>query len=226
VSNRARLVTVAALALGAGALMQLRQGPTPTQGFVSVRAAPSFQASALLAQAWALPVAATYPRPPHSQTNPSACGPTSVANLLESLQVRASASEVAAHGAGCVAGVCFAGLTLAQLRDASSATLPKGWAVSIVHPATLEALRAELLHSNELNFRYLANFHRFPLFGTGGGHHSPVAGYLAAQDLVLVLDVNASYGPFLVPAARLFEALDTVDVASGEKRGLLRFERR
>ena len=64
-----------------------------------------------------------------------------------------------------------------------------------------------------------------PLFGTGGGHHSSIGGYLEAEDLVFVLDVNASYQPWLVSTARLFEAMDTVDSASGEKRGLIKLER-
>jgi hypothetical protein len=58
----------------------------------------------------------------------------------------------------------------------------------------------------------------------GGGHHSPIAGYLADQDLVLVLDVNRKYGPWLVQSARLYDAMNTVDTGSGKKRGLLLIE--
>ena len=43
-----------------------------------------------------------------------------------------------------------------------------------------------------------------------------------AYDLVLVLDVNESYRPWLVSPERLFEAVDTAD--SGKKRGLLHIE--
>jgi hypothetical protein len=67
-------------------------------------------------------------------------------------------------------------------------------------------------------------FSRGPLFGTGGGHHSPIAGYLADQDLVLVLDVNRKYGPWLVKSARLYDAMNTVDTGSQKKRGLLLIE--
>jgi hypothetical protein len=66
------------------------------------------------------------------------------------------------------------------------------------------------------------NFSRKPIFGGGGGHHSPVAGYLEPEDLVFVLDVNRAFQPWLIPRTRLFAAMDTLD---GErKRGLLRIE--
>ena len=63
-----------------------------------------------------------------------------------------------------------------------------------------------------------------PLFGRGGGHHSPIGGYLPDPDLVLVLDVNGSYKPWLVKSERLFEAMNTVDSSTGRKRGLIRIE--
>jgi len=34
------------------------------------------------------------------------------------------------------------------------------------------------------------NFNRAQIFGAGVGHHSPIGGYLEAEDLVFVLDVN------------------------------------
>lgn len=60
-----------------------------------------------------------------------------------------------------------------------------------------------------------------PLFGRGGGHHSPLGGYLEEEDLAFVLDVNAGYGPWLVSAQRLFDAMNTGGVVT---RGLARFE--
>lgn len=221
---RVRLLGIAAFALAALAATALKPAPKPPAGFASIRSLAPFQAPALLEKAWALPVAATYPHPLQSQTNPSACGPTSVSNVLSSISAPKTPSEVASHGAGCVAGFCFGGLTLAQLRDAAALALPSGWSVTVIHPTSVEALRDELRHANDLKRRAVVNFHRFPLFGMGGGHHSPLGGYLEADDLVFVLDVNANFGPWLVPTARLFEAIDTVDASSGEKRGLLRFE--
>lgn len=206
------------------ALFFARPQESMPPGFASIRAAPAFQEAAQLERAWALPVAKTFPRPLISQSNPSSCGPTAVANVLRSAGAETRPEEVAAHGAGCVNGFCAGGLTLAQLAEATRATSP-GWQVTELHPATLEAFREELRHANQPERRLIINFSRRPLFGSGGGHHSPLGGYLEAEDLVFVLDVNARFGPWLVSSARLFEAMDTVDASSGQKRGLLRLTR-
>ena len=54
--------------------------------------------------------------------------------------------------------------------------------------------------------------------------HSPLGGYLEDDDLAFVLDVNSGFGPWLVSAERLFEAVNTSDWV-GPGRGLARFER-
>lgn len=223
--NRRRVGVGLVVAFGAVvAFVALGPGRPVPPGFVSIRKAPSFQDAALLEKAWALPVAAKYPRPLISQSNPSACGPTSVANVLRSTGVEATSDQVAAHGVGCFAGICTMGLTLGELASAATASAP-GWTITTLHPSSVEALREELRHANEEDRRYVINLHRFPLFGAGGGHHSPLGGYLEAEDLVFVLDVNASYGPWLVSTSRLYEAMDTTDDSSGEKRGLLKLQR-
>ncbi len=94
----------------------------------------------------------------------------------------------------------------------------------MIRDIDLDEFRSHLRASNDPERRYLINFHRGPLFGRGGGHHSPIAGYLEERDLVLVFDVNEEYRPWLVESARLFEAMDTVDPTIGKKRGLLLFE--
>ena len=99
-----------------------------------------------------------------------------------------------------------------------------GRTVTILRDLDLDHFRQELAHANDPARRYTVNFTRAPLFGRGGGHHSPVGGYLADRDLVLVLDVNAKYKPWLVSTERLFHAVDTVDRSSHRKRGLLRIE--
>jgi hypothetical protein len=48
---------------------------------------------------------------------------------------------------------------------------------------------------------------------------SPIGGYLEAEDLVFVLDVNEIYKPWLIQRERLFAAMDTLD--GDKKRGLL-----
>jgi hypothetical protein len=96
------------------------------------------------------------------------------------------------------------------------------WLIGI--PLVLAAFRAEMAQVNDPARRYIVNFHRGPLFGKGGGHHSPVAAYLPEQDLVLVADVNRTFQPWLVSTDRLFQAVDTVDPSGKQKRGLLRIE--
>jgi hypothetical protein len=76
--------------------------------------------------------------------------------------------------------------------------------------------------SNDPARRYLVNFTRRAIFGAGGGHHSPIGGYLEAEDLVFVLDVNRDFQPWLVERSRLFAAMDTDD--GDQKRGLLLIE--
>ena len=114
------------------------------------------------------------------------------------------------------------GITLDRLADVVREK--SGKRVTVLRDLTLEQFRAEMARANDPALRYIVNFHRGPLFAGGGGHHSPIGGYLAAEDLVLVVDVNRKYDPWLVPTARLFAAVDTVDKSSGTKRGLLRIE--
>jgi hypothetical protein len=70
--------------------------------------------------------------------------------------------------------------------------------------------------------RYVVNFSRALIFGAGVGHHSPIGGYLETEDLVLVLDVNEKFKPWLVERPRLYNAINTND--GDKKRGLLRIE--
>jgi hypothetical protein len=117
-------------------------------------------------------------------------------------------------------------MSLDQLAVESAEVLPAGWQVRVIRPRTVDELRAELLTSNEPNRRTIANFARGPLFGRGVGHHSPIGGYLEPEDLAFVLDVNASFGPWLVGTAHLFDAINTIaDRSTGKTRGLVRFER-
>lgn len=50
------------------------------------------------------------------------------------------------------------------------------------------------------------------------------AGYLADEDLALVVDVSENYRPWLAHPGRLYEAMNTVDPRSGIKRGLMMIE--
>lgn len=55
---------------------------------------------------------------------------------------------------------------------------------------------------------------------TGTGHFSPIGGYHAGKDMALILDVaRFKYPPHWVPLTLLWEAMDTVDEATGQHRG-------
>lgn len=56
----------------------------------------------------------------------------------------------------------------------------------------------------------------------GDGHFSPVGGYHAGQDMVLILDTaRFKYPPHWVPLRRLYQAMARVDSATGQPRGYL-----
>jgi hypothetical protein len=190
---------------------------------VSIKDTREYQNPTLLKQAWALPVAVLYQADIEYQRNASFCGPTSIANVLHSLQQPGN-QEIILQGTGLstVLGYLPQGVTLDQLADIARQKLTRK--VSILRDLDLAGFREQLRHANEPSRRYVINFSRGPLFGTGGGHHSPIAGYLRDEDLVLVLDVNQKYGPWLVKSQRLYDAMNTVDTGTKKKRGLLLIE--
>lgn len=178
----------------------------------SIRSSPHFQRPELLAKAWALPVAKRY-TPLLSQSFTSICGPTSVANVLRSMDVHSGKNPFRPFG--------LRAMSLEQLVSESAEVLPAGWSVRVVRPRSEDELRSELRAANHESRRYISNFDRRSLFGHGGGHHSPLGGFLEEEDLALVLDVNSSFGPWLVETPRLLDAM----TAGGGFRGLARFER-
>lgn len=171
--------------------------------------------------AWKLPAAATFKKHVTWQSNPSMCGPTSVANALRSLnELATSESAVLSESGRCWSGIYFMGLTLDELAEVTRTKTKRS--VTVLRDLTPEEFRRHLRLANETGRRYLVKFSRKKIFGTGAGHHSPIGGYLEGQDLVFVLDVNSEFGPWLVKRARLFAAMDTWDGKA--KRGLLLIE--
>jgi Phytochelatin synthase len=217
--------TAALLVGGSAAILPtfLSEGRADTQNVVSIKGSNVYQDRLLLKKAWQLPVAATYQAGIESQRNGSVCGPTSVANVLHSLEMPGNQESVL-QGTDftTVLGYLPEGLTLDQLADIARQKLQRK--VTVLRDLDLPAFREQLSHVNDSNRRYIINFSRAPLFGIGGGHHSPIAGYLNAEDLVLILDVNKNYGPWLVKPERLLEAMNTTDSTSKKKRGLLLIE--
>jgi glutathione gamma-glutamylcysteinyltransferase len=73
----------------------------------------------------------------------------------------------------------------------------------------------------------IASYDRAGLDQTGSGHFSPIGGYHAARDLVLILDVaRFKYPPHWIPAERLWQAMHAIDPATQRSRGWLVLRRR
>nr|AFK36941.1 unknown [Lotus japonicus] len=66
----------------------------------------------------------------------------------------------------------------------------------------------------------IVSYHRSGLKQTGEGHFSPIGGYHAERDMVLILDVTRyKYPPHWVPLTLLWDAMNTIDRATGLQRG-------
>jgi Phytochelatin synthase len=207
---------VAAGLLGAGVLV-VGQSHVPSEAIASsVTRTPE-----LMERAWHLPVAATFHRNVNWQSNGSRCGPAAVANAYRSLDEAASTESKVLAGTGrCWTGICFLGLTLDELAEVARTNTSRK--VTVLRDLSEEQFLEHLRRSNDPGRRYIVNFDRGQIFGAGVGHHSPIGGYLEAEDLVFVLDVNSDYQPWLVERKRLFAAVNTFD--GDKKRGLLLIE--
>ncbi|XP_021722236.1 glutathione gamma-glutamylcysteinyltransferase 1-like isoform X2 [Chenopodium quinoa] len=72
----------------------------------------------------------------------------------------------------------------------------------------------------------ISSYHRGIFKQTGTGHFSPIGGYHGGRDMALILDVaRFKYPPHWVPLSLLWEAMDTVVEASGQRRGYVLISR-
>ena len=215
-----KLLLSAAVVFGllvAGSAVFLQQTKVPVEAIQS----SVIRTQALLDRAWQLPVAKTFQGEVISQSNPSVCGPASLANVFRSLGERPSTEpDVLAAASRCWFGICFIGLTLDQLAELARAHTTRK--VTVLRDLSAEEFHQAVRQTNDPSRRYVINFTREVIFGAGVGHHSPIGGYLEAEDLVFVLDVNQNYKPWLIERSRLFAAMDTYD--DEKKRGLLVIE--
>jgi len=73
----------------------------------------------------------------------------------------------------------------------------------------------------------VAGYDRSVLGQTGAGHYSPIGGYHAARDRVLILDVaRFKYPPHWLALDRLDAAMRSIDPSNGRLRGWVRLRRR
>lgn len=187
----------------------------------------------LLDEALALPTARAYRAHWLAQANPL-MGPTSLANALRSWGDVDVTEPQLLEGTGRCApfGTCFNGLSLDDAAEVARVNVARRSIqgdikadVRVVRDVDLATFRSEIARANDASTRVLANFHVGTLDGSDRpGHHSPIAGYLAAQDLVLIMDTNAARGSFLVPTETLWRACNLKDPSSGTARGLVVLE--
>ncbi|TYJ28049.1 hypothetical protein E1A91_A07G231200v1 [Gossypium mustelinum] len=68
----------------------------------------------------------------------------------------------------------------------------------------------------------IVSYNRAVFKQTGTGHFSPIGGYHAGKDMVLILDVaRFKYPPHWVPLSLLWDAMNTIDKATGHYRGFM-----
>ena len=80
-------------------------------------------------------------------------------------------------------------------------------------------IRVKELSNNSTTFMALS-YSRKALNQTGDGHWSPVGAYEEMTDMVLILDqARFKYNAHWVPLESLYHAMDTIDIATGKKRG-------
>jgi hypothetical protein len=211
------------LALLGGAFAYFTRPDPRWVGAPSIERESWYHESAHLERAWALPVASLYRARFDSQHNGSFCGPTSVVDVVRSTGGDADQAHVLDRTEISTIFGIVPGITLDQEAELARVRLP-GRTVTVHRDLDLEGLRALARRSNDPAVRMIVNFHRGPLFARGGGHHSPIGGYLEDEDLVFVLDVNETYQPWLVRTDRLLEAVSTIDSATGQTRGVVVIE--
>lgn len=115
------------------------------------------------------------------------------------------------------------GLTLDELSCLASCN---GAEVDVRHSTPderdLHAFRRALEGSARGEQVLIASYDRAALGQTGSGHFSPVGGYHAERDMVLLLDVaRFKYPPHWVPCHALWRAMHALDPAVGRSRGWL-----
>lgn len=114
------------------------------------------------------------------------------------------------------------GMTLVQVRDL---LLSHGCQVKMVHSedSSVEEFRSDAIRAlshADSSCAVVVNYHMKTLGQSFDfGHHSPIAGYHAGTDRLLLLDTWPSSDECWAEAKNLFGAMNTVDTDSGKTRG-------
>jgi hypothetical protein len=161
------------------------------------------------------------------QSRRAYCGVASAVIVLNALRGSSFATQSnfftdAASGVRSSLQVTFAGMSLGELAALLRAHGVDATA-QYASDTTIEQFRAVARQNLAMPGDYLlVNYQRAALGQERIGHISPVAAYNAAADRLLILDVASyRYPPFWVPTEALWQAMNTIDDASGRTRGFV-----
>lgn len=175
----------------------------------------------------------------HTQADPAFCGLGTLVVVLNALAIDPGPGRhwkgpwrwFAEEHLDCcrpLAEVQRSGLTIPQLACLARCN---GARVEIHYgqASTIEAFRQAVREAAQTpgEPHLVVSYERAALGQTGSGHFSPVGGYHAGRDQVLILDVaRFKYPPHWVPLGDLFRAMLPLDAETGRSRGFLRLWRR
>ncbi|KDO34204.1 hypothetical protein SPRG_19044 [Saprolegnia parasitica CBS 223.65] len=190
----------------------------------SIKLDAMYKDSSRLARAWSTPIGQRYLCGGlEYQRREGYCASATLRNVLKSVG-RSDVLPAPRRGASTpkqyVAALDHAGCTRSRIVYGSDG---------------YDVFRSALLAANDPSYRVAVNFLRSPLFGFNGptfapfnfilgvfgGHFSNVIGFLDDEDLVVIFDVNHTYGPYLVDAKRLYSAVNTYDQTAKRTRALV-----
>ena len=175
----------------------------------------------------------------HTQVEPTYCGISSLVMVLNGMQVDPKRlwkgvwrwfSEDLADCCEQLKVIDKKGITLTALAKLASCN---GLDAIMVHADAQATKReefrqqvkricSEISTDGRLSEAVIVSYSRSILDQTGDGHFSPIGGYHAAQDSVLLLDVaRFKYPPHWVPLSLLWQAMQAIDPDTGLSRGYL-----
>jgi glutathione gamma-glutamylcysteinyltransferase len=172
----------------------------------------------------------------HTQSDPAFCGLGSLVMVLNALGVDPGRvwrgpwrwfSEELLDCCTPLSKVQVAGVTVDEVACLARCN---GAEVELGSPArhSLSDFRAAVDGATRAGSSLLiASYSRNALGQTGEGHFSPIGGYHAGSDALLVLDVaRFKYPPHWVPLPVMFEAMRAEDPVTGRPRGWLTLRKR
>ncbi|KAI7823828.1 Phytochelatin synthase-domain-containing protein [Gamsiella multidivaricata] len=163
-----------------------------------------------------------------TQSEPAFCGPSSLAMVLNSLEVDPQRqwkgawrwySDELLECCAPVDQVKAKGITFNQFACLSKCHCDVQ--VRRANQVSLEQFKQDLeMVCSRDDIHMVVSFSRKALGQTGDGHFSPIGGYVPKAGMVLVLDTaRFKYPSYFVSVERLYKSLFPIDVETGASRG-------